>query len=191
MTPTPLQGPAIEPVPLADMKAYLRLSGDDEDALLSRLIAAARLAVESASGCELIAQTWRLSLDRWPRSGVVRLPLKPVLGCLAVRVFADATTSETLDPADYQLDARSSPARLALSRAPPQPGRAASGIEIDIEAGFGAAAADVPANLRQAVALIAARWFERRGDDPAAGEPPLPPEAVALIAPFRAPRLIP
>lgn len=190
MTPTLLEGPASEPVSLADMKAHLRIDSSDEDALIGKLIVAARLTVEAASGCELISQRWRVALDRWPRDGIVRLPLKPIISCDAARVFTSATTSVTLSSADLYVDAFASPPRLVLTAAPPDPGRSASGIEIDLTVGFGATASSVPADLRQAVTLLAARWFERRGDDPQDNrEQPLPPDVVALIAPHRMARL--
>ena len=49
MTPTLLEGPASEPVSLADVKAHLRLTSSDEDGLLGKLIVAARLTVEVAA----------------------------------------------------------------------------------------------------------------------------------------------
>ena len=41
--------PAAEPISLADAKAHLRIDGSDEDALLTALIAAARMFVERTS----------------------------------------------------------------------------------------------------------------------------------------------
>ncbi|WP_342358533.1 head-tail connector protein [Terrarubrum flagellatum] len=190
MNATLLEGPAAEPVSLAEVKALLRLSSSDEDGLIGKLISAARLTIEAASGCELISQRWRVTLDCWPRDGIVRLPLKPIISCDAVRVWSDATANATLGADALYVDAFASPPRLVLLNAPPAPGRATSGIEIDLTVGFGAAAGDVPAGLRQAIALLAARWFERRGDDASEkGEQPLPPEVVALVAPYRSVRI--
>jgi uncharacterized phiE125 gp8 family phage protein len=45
----------------------------------------------------------------------------------------------------------------------------------------------VPAGLRLAIKILVAHWFENRGD--VAGEQILPPEAFALVAPFRRARL--
>jgi uncharacterized phiE125 gp8 family phage protein len=190
MTPTLLEGPASEPVSLADMKSWLRLSASDEDSLIAALITAARLTVEAACGCELIAQRWRVALDHWPRDGLVRLPLKPVIACEAARVFTSETTSVALPSALYRLDAHAAPARFILLGAAIQPGRSASGIEIDLQVGFGADASAVPRGLRLAVKMLAARWFERRGDDPGEmRQPPLPPDVVALLAPWRDARI--
>ncbi|MCC2098549.1 MAG: head-tail connector protein, partial [Hyphomicrobiales bacterium] len=74
-------------------------------------------------------------------------------------------------------------------RSPPAPGRAVAGIEIDVQAGFGPAAADVPRPLHQAVLLLVTWWYENRGDAIAAGERAIPSQIASLIAPWRKVRL--
>ena len=64
---------AEEPVTLAEAKAFLRLDGSDEDALLGDLIATARDYLEMVSGLSLVTQGWRLYRDDWPASGMVSL----------------------------------------------------------------------------------------------------------------------
>ena len=68
MIPIFISGPAVEPITLTEMKAYLRVDDDDgaQDDLISGLIKAARLMVEAASRRILIEQHWRVVLDRWP-----------------------------------------------------------------------------------------------------------------------------
>jgi len=184
----PLGAPAAEPVTLADLKAWLRLDGSDEDDLLVALLAAARLAVEEAAGRRLVTQDWRLVRDTWPPDGVLTLPLAPVQAVSAVRV-RDAAGGATVLPASaWVLDSASDPPRLALLEAPPIPGRRLGGIEVDLSAGYGPPGA-VPEPLRMAVRLTAARLFEHRGDGPDVNVAALPPAAAALIAPFRRGRL--
>jgi uncharacterized phiE125 gp8 family phage protein len=69
----------------------------------------------------------------------------------------------------------------------PAPGKARNGIEIGLRAGYGASPDAVPATLRLAIRILVAHWFENRGD--VIGEQILPPEAMALVAPFQRARL--
>ena len=48
MIPIFVDGPAVEPIPLSEMKAYLRVDDDDsaQDAVIAGLVKAARLTVE-------------------------------------------------------------------------------------------------------------------------------------------------
>ncbi|MFZ5690669.1 MAG: head-tail connector protein [Pseudomonadota bacterium] len=182
-----LTPPAIEPVPLADMKLFLRVAHDDDDDVIAALIAAARVHVEARTRRALIAQTWRLTRDVWPASG--RLPILPVplIAITAIRVFDADGAPYLLDVDDFDLDTASAPAMLTFARgAPRPPGKLAAGIELDISAGYGEDADDVPAPLRQAIRMLVAHWYENRGVIAASGEVAAMPVSVSsLIAPFR------
>jgi hypothetical protein len=67
--------PTAEPILLAEAKARLRIDVDDEDALLTALIAAARMFVEKTLGVALITQSWSYFLDFWPAAGCITLPI--------------------------------------------------------------------------------------------------------------------
>jgi uncharacterized phiE125 gp8 family phage protein len=183
-----LAGPAVEPIPLAEMRGYLRLDSDAEDALVAGLIAAARLAIEGATRLALIAQTWRLHLDGCPTDGVVILPLAPVLSVESVRLMPRLGLALSLGSDLYRLDLSGDPARLLIdvSTVQPQPG---DRLDIDLTAGFGPVPETVPAPLRLAIRRLVARWFESRGDAaPPDGQPD--PDIRALLAPFARPRLV-
>ena len=188
MTPILLSGPALEPVSLVEAKNWLRLDTSDEDNLVQALITSARLVVEASVGVQLIAQSWRLAADRWPGDRCISLPLRPVLTLDAIRIFDNQGDSEVIATMDYHADLAGMNPRVQFLKAPPPPGQSLSGIQIDVTAGFGPAADDVPAALRQAILLLLARWFENRGD--AAGDAhTLPDEIAALVSPWRAMRL--
>jgi uncharacterized phiE125 gp8 family phage protein len=179
-------GPAVEPIALDEMRAFLRLDDAGQDDLLASLINAARHCVEASSGRLLIAQTWRLALDHWPESRAVSLPLSPLIAIETIRVLNGAGAAEILASALYWLDTAADPPRVLVDAAAPAPGRSPHGIELDLRVGYGDTANAVPAPLRQAIRMLAARWFEHRGDE---SEAQLPPDLLALIAPFRRPRL--
>lgn len=183
MSPIPIAGPAVEPVTLSEMKTYLRLDGPDEDAIVASLIVAARHTLELATRRAFIAQTWRVRLDRWPEGRAVPLPFAPVLSIMAIRVMTSGGSPATIPPASYRLDTAHEPPRLIVDDSAPEPGGPAAGIEIDASFGFGAAPADVPAPLRLAIQRLAARWFERRGDEDGDADS-LPGDVRALVWPF-------
>ncbi|MGP9821282.1 head-tail connector protein [Salinarimonas sp. NSM] len=183
MTPLYLAGPAVEPVGVPEMRAFLRLEHADEDALVGALLRAARLVVEATTRLVLIEQSWRIALARVPEDGVVRLPLAPILAVSEVRAFDAAGVASVVPAADWRLERRADPARIVLSGAALE---AQDGIEIDLAAGFGTSAEAVPAPLVQAIRLLAAHWFENRGDGPPQTErASLPLDVAALIAPYR------
>jgi uncharacterized phiE125 gp8 family phage protein len=180
-----LNGPALEPVTLAEAKAWLRVEHDDDDDAIGALIAGARLHVEARTRRALIAQSWRLVRDRWPANGRIALRPAPVTALDAVRVYDGEDVAHTLDLQGFVLDVAGS--ALAFPPfAPAAPGRSAAGIEIDLTAGYGDVADDVPQPLRQAILMLVAHWYENRGVTAASGAVALLPANVAtLIAPYR------
>ncbi|MGD9783891.1 MAG: head-tail connector protein [Hyphomicrobiaceae bacterium] len=184
-------GPLSEPLTLDEVKQHLRIDGTNEDALLASLILTSRLHIETALGLALLQQSWRLSLDAWPRSGFILMPLSPVLAVSEIRVAADMGPATVVDAAAYQVDAASRPARIAFDASHvPQPKGLVNGIEIDFTAGFGMAAGDVPEPVRLALLLLVAHWYEHR-DPIEIGMPSTAiPQAVGrLLAPYRVVRL--
>lgn len=186
-----ITAPLIEPVSLDDTKAHLRVDGTDEDALISSLILTSRLHIEAALGLALITQSWRLLLDRWPKEGEVRIPLRPLQSISEVRTYNAAGASEVLATERYMVDAAANPGRLVpVGPGWPLPGRAANGIEIGFIAGYGDTDGDVPAPIRQALLLLVAHWYEHRDPVEIGTAAAAIPAAVSrLLKPYRLARL--
>jgi uncharacterized phiE125 gp8 family phage protein len=179
--------PAVEPITPADAKAYLRVEHTDDDALIGSLIAAARLHVERLTRRALITQVWRFVFDAWPADGRIAVPLAPLRQLTAVRTYDAAGVSHALDVGTFLVDISAAPGRVAF---PPwtvsHPGRATAGIELDIEAGYGAAGASVPEPLRQAMRLLVVHWYEHRGVvEVGSASTPLPAGVASLLALYR------
>jgi uncharacterized phiE125 gp8 family phage protein len=182
-----LSGPAFEPVTLADAKAHLRVEHDDDDDVIAALIAGARIHVEAQTRRALITQSWRLVRDAWPEDGRIAVLPAPVQALTAARVYRLDGTTQAIDTAAFVVEAGSAPAVLSfVSGALPAPGRSFAGIELDVEAGYGDAPADVPGDLRQAIKSLVAHWYENRGLIAAGqGVAVLPGSVAAMLAPYR------
>lgn len=103
-----LTPPATEPLTLAEAKQFLRIEHNDDDTVISALIAAARTQVETAARCALIAQTWRFVRDAWPVDGRLALKRGPLLSIAAARVFDAEGDPVVIDPEAFALDKASS-----------------------------------------------------------------------------------
>ncbi|MBV9571448.1 MAG: phage head-tail connector protein [Alphaproteobacteria bacterium] len=175
--------PAVEPVTLADAKLHLKVDTSDDDALIARLIIAARARAEWHTGRALNTQSWILWLDGWPLCAPIEIALPPLQGVSSVTVYAPNDSASVIDPAAYQVDAASAPARLALKSTvlPPINLRAMNAVAVAFTAGYGSAATDVPAGIRDAILELTAFLYEHRGEAPAE----LPLDILALLSPFR------
>ncbi|RCS23285.1 hypothetical protein DUT91_13365 [Phyllobacterium salinisoli] len=152
--------PAVEPVTLAQTRAFLKISSESEDELLEQLLRTAREVVESQTGLALISQTWRLHLDRWPRSGRIALFRYPVREIVEVTAYEPDGTPVVIGASERHLHKGSRPQRLYLS---PRAGSSSlGGLEIDFVTGFGETGADVPDALKHAILTLAAHLYEFR-----------------------------
>ncbi len=191
MTPTLITAPALEPITLAEAKAWLKQDSADDDALIGALIVAARTSIERATRLQFISQTWRIYASAWHFTGQsgwqgwqVDLPLAPVTSVISVTTFDQFDVPNVLSQAGYRLTHSLNRPRLVFQYLPDAPGRMSEGIAIDVVAGFGPQATDVPEPLRQAIRLLTAHLYANRGDDALAAAS-MPAAISALIAPYR------
>jgi uncharacterized phiE125 gp8 family phage protein len=177
--------PAAEPLSLVEAKQFLRVAHAEDDAVITALIAAARHHVEALTRCALLTQTWRLVLDAWPGDGRLRPRIGPLQALAAVRVYDLTGPAQAVDLEGFVVDGAAN-AIAARRWALPAPGRPAAGIELDVVCGFGADPGDVPPDLRQALRLLVAHWYDNRGIAAIGGTVAmLPAGAGALVAPYR------
>lgn len=156
--------PAIEPFSVADLKIFLRVSHDDEDALLTDLIVQAREDVERFTGQQLITATWVMRLDGFPSDGSpIKLPKSPVQSATIEYIDLDGVT-QTLAPAVYDVDIYRVNARivLAYNQSWPSVRSDINSVIITYVSGYGAAAEDVPQTFKGAMRLLIGHWYENR-----------------------------
>lgn len=154
-------------LPIARLKEHLRLGTgfpDDgvQDALLAGFLRAAISAIEGRTGKALLSRSFRLTVADWRRPDRQPLPMAPVTALTAVSLLGDDGSESPVPLAGLRLDADAQPPALAsvstlLPLIPP-----GGSAQVTFEAGFGPLWADVPADLAQAVLMLAAHYHEYR-----------------------------
>lgn len=180
-------------LPVAELAEHLRLNGDIEgDAALQAQLAgylrAALAAIEGRIGKALIARDFVLRLAQWRHGDRQPLPLAPVTAITAVRVIEEGAPQVDVAASRWYLEEDAHRPHVcargvSLPRVPVG-GRA----EVAFSAGFGAWG-EVPMDLRQAVLLLAAQFYEYR-HDPGGQIGALPFGIQALIEPWRVVRVL-
>ena len=156
-------GPAQEPVSLLEAKDFMRLDGSEDDVLVSTLITAARIHIETTLGKILITQNWSYFLDTWPKTKTTYLPLDPIQTIEEVRFHNDQGSYEVIPLEDYSTDIISNHPRIRFhGTKPANSTKHLNQLEIRFTAGFGDEPADVPSDLKQALLMLATHWFEQR-----------------------------
>lgn len=159
--------PALEPVTLAEAMAHMRVDLSDDNTLITNLITAARGIVEELTSRKLIEQTWIYYLDGFPAGSVVELPFAPVSSVSGITYTPEGGTATTWSSSEYIADTTSEPARIVLKEDYDWPDSdyeliEANGIAITFKAGYGAAASTVPEELKLAIKLLVAHFYENR-----------------------------
>lgn len=180
-------------LPVAALRDHLRLGsgfGADglQDALLAGHLRAAIAVIEGRIGKVLIGRRFRLVLEAWRGAEAQALPVAPVLALVEV-ALVDADGGRNVLPAGmFRLvsDAHRPKVAARSGGLPVVP--VAGAVEVVFDAGFGLWAA-VPADLVQAVMLLAAEFYEARIDDGTRG-PGLPVMVQSLIERWRIVRVL-
>lgn len=157
--------PAALPLSLAETKAHLRVLHSSEDTLIERLIKAATAHVEHVTGRALITRITRISFDGFPRHRApIALLRPPVIAVTAFSYVDPAGDDITLTSDDYEI-ARSAVV-VELSPKPgvnwPVTSKSRRSVSVTFTAGYGATAADVPEDLRNAILLLVEHFYYHR-----------------------------
>ena len=180
-------------LPVAGFKDHLRLGSgfaDDglQDETLEAFLRAALASIEARTGKILLEREFRWSVTSWREVDRQPLPLAPVSAIGAVVQIDRNGTAIPVATARYALEPdQQRPALIAVGAtlpAVPRGGR----VDVELLAGYGPEWSDLPADLAQAVMLLAAHFYEYRSDSALHGAS-MPFSVTALIERYRTVRL--
>lgn len=177
-------------LPVNELADHLRLArgfSDDgsQDGQLEGCLRASLSAIEARIGKALFERRFALSLVAWHDPETHVLPIAPVRRIDSVKVITRAGTETLVDADAYSLrqdDHR--PMLEAAGRQLPTPSQGGT-IEVEFTAGFSADWSGLPADLKQAVLILAGEIWAQNMD----AERGIPFSVSVLLEPHRPLRL--
>ena len=164
--------PAPASLPVAALRSHLRIgSGFEpvadatEDAALAGFLRAAIATVEARTGKVLLTRVFRLRLEDWRDPMGQPLPLAPALAVESVEMTDRSGVATPVPATAWRLIPDNqrpilAPVGTSLPHVPMD-----GSVTVRFTAGFGTTWDKVPADLAQAVLMLAARYYEDRGFD--------------------------
>lgn len=184
--------PASGVLPVNAFADHLRLgtgfaNDGTQDVMLEGYLRAAIAAIEGRTGKVLLDRDFTWDLARWFAPERQGLPVGPVSAIASITMIALDGTEVAVDPARYRLRHDLYRPEVVASCLPSVP---TNGIaRIAFTAGFGPTWANVPADLAQAVFLLAAGNYEARADRSGLGAS-MPFGVLSLIERYKTVRLL-
>ncbi len=156
-----------EPVSLSEMKSWLKLEIDDDDAIVAALITAARQHCEHELNKSFVAQTLIATYDCFET--VLNLPFPPVASVEEVLYYDEDGVEETLDSDDYWVSL-GVPARIESKTSFPSTISRPDAVSVEY-----ITAASTNENIKTAIKMLAAHWYTHRSaaEDRTVSEVPL------------------
>ena len=184
---------AVAALPLEAFRAHLRLGtgfaqDDVQEVVLAGFLRAAMAVIEARTGRILLEREFVWTSGRAATGDEVILPVAPVSAIVSVtQVTGDGERRGIAAGAWRLVPDAARPALVGIGgwRPTVPPG---GSLEIGVLAGFGPDWSDIPADLGQAVMMLAAQYYEYRHDI-TRPEGAMPFGVAALIEPYRPIRL--
>lgn len=165
MTLTRTVDPTVYPVSRNDMKRFLRVETDEDNALIDALIKTATNMCEKRTHRSLQTQTWKLSIDNYPGRDYIELPNAIIKSIVSVTSYGIDDTPTVLDASQYYLTDPNMKGKLTLTYNGQWPSitlRPRDGVEIIYTAGYGDTPDDVPFELRHGIKNMVGALYENR-----------------------------
>jgi uncharacterized phiE125 gp8 family phage protein len=182
--------PVHEPVSLGEMRAHLRVEHHLEDSIISACIKGARAHVESTTRRAIIRQQWQAELTgNWSAGRAFDIPRPRIIEVISVE-YRNSTQAWTAST-DYGSRIMTEPGRIWLLEDPgdlDDPGHATDALwRMTYWSGYGELPNNVPDDLRIAIKMLAAHYYENRIVADTVPLYAVPRGVEALLAPYRVP----
>ncbi|MGV8951198.1 MAG: head-tail connector protein [Cypionkella sp.] len=176
--------PAGMPVTLDEAKLHLRVDGDEEDTLITALIAGAVSYLDGWTGVlggALADQTWRQDFDSF--ACTMRLPIGPVSEIVSITYRTSDGQVSTVADSNFALVTDAIGPRVFWDAGFSAPGDLyeQGAVSVTYQAGY----AEAPAALKIAILLMVGHWYTNRETVAEGSFSELPFAANVLLAPFR------
>lgn len=195
--------PAVYPLTETEIWDHLRLNltqfGEPADKdHVTALLAAATAYLDGRDGIlgrALVTQVWDLTLDQFPATDSIALPLPPIQSVTSITYVDELGASQTFSSSKYALSAAKHwgpRINLNYGEVWPTTRYQPDAVTVRFVAGYddGSSPADpqgsVPAPIKAAMKLLIAHWYEHR-EQVVMGQTPaeLPMAVTALLGPYR------
>lgn len=170
-----------DPVTLAEAKAHLRISFDDDDDEITAFIKTARRRIEDYCNRLFVSASYAVLFDGDLPAGdsVLSVPVSDVTSVTSVKYRDLDGTQQTWDSSDYSFDDE----RQELRPVDAWP----DGTELRVEVVAGASSAsDVPSPIKTAILLYVGEMYENReAGNFTSDRYELNPGTLSLVQPYR------
>ena len=174
------------PVTNAELKSHARITDTSEDADVASLNLAATRAAEVGTQRALMPQTWVLTLDHFPRHGIIDVPVPPLVSVTSLKYLDVDGALITLAANKYVVDNQTEPGRIvpAYGETWPAVQLMPNAVTIEFIAGYANAAA-VPDPIKHAIRMIFGHYWTHREDAVERQLYTTPTGAKHLLDPYR------
>ena len=154
-------------LPVAEFRNHLQLGtgfADDglQDAVLLVQLRAALVAIEADVGKAILPRTYQYVVTAWWDPSRQSLPVAPVSAVQSLTITGLGGSETLVSPDAYRLE-RDAHVPLVAANGWSLPTIPVGGTaEIVFDAGYGAGWAEAPSDLRQAVLMLAAHFYDNR-----------------------------
>ena len=146
---------------LKEVKDYLRIDHNHEDALLNSINPAARKWAENFCQRSFFTQTWVLKLDSFPTINCIELLMSPIASVTTIKYYDADNSLQTWDSSNYNIDTNSRIGRIEAVDTWPTTYDKLNAVEITYVAGL-TDVDNIPAYVKIAILIMCADMYEAR-----------------------------